>query len=263
MTAEEINKKYIKEFTNDEPLEILEDFFIYPVTMEDFFDFNIYTAVLTLDKNKTKDPKIISMSYLDYLLHIFDEELQEYEEDDKKYPFFYWCFYNLIKIVTKNKYPDINYYKDPEINRNVIVINDCKLNKKQFEELRLSILVQNSPDYNEDYINPELKQDLESASKLRNKNNQMCGIEKQQFAICMGLGCTLEYVRSMTMRKFYIALEMIDKKLHYEMYKQASISGMVEFKEDIKHYLIENNHTLENEVVDSTQFKNKIIGSNN
>ena len=44
---------------------------------------------------------------------------------------------------------------------------------------------------------------------------------------------------------------MIDKKLHYEIYKTASMSGMVEFKTEIEHYLSETDTIgIEDRVID-------------
>ena len=66
----------------------------------------------------------------------------------------------------------------------------------------------------------------------------------------------------MTIRKFDIALELIDKKLHYTIAKQASLSGFVEFKQEITHYLIEDNKGIDDSVVDYSQFKNKLDSVN-
>ncbi len=66
----------------------------------------------------------------------------------------------------------------------------------------------------------------------------------------------------MTIRKFFIALEMIDKKLHYTILKQASLSGFVEFKQEITHYLVEDNRSIGDSVVDYSQFQNKINSVN-
>ena len=110
---------------------------------------------------------------------------------------------------------------------------------------------QNIPDYKEEDINPDLKKDLEEKRRLENKGKKTVSIEKQIMAIVISSSLTFEDVLNLTIRKFYIVLEMIDKKLHYEIYKTASMSGMVEFKTEIEHYLSETDTIgIEDRVID-------------
>ena len=107
-----------------------------------------------------------------------------------------------------------------------------------------------------------MAEDLKKADEIRNKGKTPSDIEKQEMAVVIGSSLTLEDVKNMTIRKFYIALELIDKKLHYTIAKQASLSGFVEFKQEITHYLIEDNRGIEDSVIDYSQFKDKLNSAN-
>ena len=60
MTVAEIKERYLIEFTNDEPINFC-GLVIYPILLKNYYDFCIYSNVLTIEKNSTNDPKIISM----------------------------------------------------------------------------------------------------------------------------------------------------------------------------------------------------------
>lgn len=242
---------YNQEILNDEPVELFPNLIIYPIIMKSYILFLLTSSILKIEKNKVNDPKIISMSYLDYLIYLIEGNSQDYNPDILKSLL---CM--LIDLVTKTENSQISYRKIK--GKTHIIINGVELNKGEFDKLRYFILYQNIPDYKEEYINPELEKELELANEIKNRGKTPCSIEKQEMAVVIGSSLTLEDVRNLTIRKFFIALEMIDKKMNYVMQKTASLSGFVEFKEEITHYLIEKKHTINDDVIDYQQFKNKI-----
>lgn len=249
--------QYNSEFLNDEPVELFDGIIIYPVIMHDYIKFSLSSSVLKINKNDTNDPKIISMSYLDYLIYLIREENKESNEESVR--LISNLLVMLISLVLREDNPEIGYGTD-EKGKNYIKINGVLLYKKEFEKMRYFILYQNIPDYSEKYINPELEKDLRKAEEIRNRGKKPCDIEKQEMAVVIGSSLTLEDVKKMTIRKFYIALEMIDKKLSYTMLKTAELSGFVTFKEEIVHYLVEKEDNEYN-VIDYDQFKNQINNS--
>ena len=46
----------------------------YPAMMRDYLNFHFYASCLLLEKNSVPDPKVISMSYLEYLYSISDDK---------------------------------------------------------------------------------------------------------------------------------------------------------------------------------------------
>ena len=75
----------------------------------------------------------------------------------------------------------------------------------------------------------------------------------------MASGISLNDIYSMPIRKFIIMLEMESKYTFYKIFKQAEMSGMVEFKQDIPYYLDETVTTVG---IDYDSFKNKINSAN-
>jgi hypothetical protein len=77
--AESESKKYVQQFeryfTNDEPVPY-KDLLIYPAQVKDYFDFYMAVNILTIEKNKIPDPKVISMSYLDFIFYQMDNDLE-------------------------------------------------------------------------------------------------------------------------------------------------------------------------------------------
>ena len=63
----------------------------------------------------------------------------------------------------------------------------------------------------------------------------------------------------MSIRKFQLAFEIMEKKTNYLILKQASMSGFVTFKNEINHYLMENDVEEQTEgTVEAQSFINKI-----
>lgn len=234
--------KYEQELTNDEPINF-NGLLIYPVTVRDYFKFMAFSNILCIDKNSIPDPNIISMSYLDFLIYLMTQT----GEESNSYSY---AFYELLKMCLRKD--DFNIYYGKDENKKIFLkIDDTKIFKKDFNELKDIIMHQNIPDYKEEDINPDLKKDLEEKRRLENKGKKTVSIEKQIMAIVISSSLTFEDVLNLTIRKFYIVLEMIDKKLHYEIYKTASMSGMVEFKTEIEHYLSETDTIgIEDRVID-------------
>ena len=68
----------------------------------------------------------------------------------------------------------------------------------------------------------------------------------------------IDDVKNLSIRKFYIIGQVMDRKLHYSIYKQASVSGFVEFKQPIIHYLKKNIDLLENKVTTVETLKSNL-----
>lgn len=254
MMNNEISTIYKQNLINDEPIEIVEGFKIYPVKMRDYIMYATCSRILQIDKNSINDPAIISMSYLDFLIHLI-------EQDNKSGVIgTVFMFQSLFSMVTNDNNCDIRYYKD-EKGKTVLSINGTEFRKKEFDKLRNYILCQNSPDYKDEYINPDLKADIDKANELRNRGIKPKDIEYLIMSVVLGTGMSYEQVLDMTIRRFHIASGLIEDKLTWQMATQAKLNGFVEIKQPIPHYLSESNNGIENSVVDYAQFKDKIANA--
>lgn len=213
----------------DKPVPF-KDLLIYPIRMEDYLEFMAFSECLTIDKNSIPDAKIISMSYLGYLM--------EYTTMDNL-----WIA-KLDRILRlslndKDRSLDIKYgYNDN--NKPILMIGDLSMDGGVFDEL-IDIICEQNMIEKEDYsISKEVRDALKSARDFRNRGGaKMAGLEDQIAALVSSTSLTVDDVCKLTIRKFTKIIERLDAKLHYQIYLAASMSGMVTFKDTsfIKHWL--------------------------
>lgn len=96
-------KKYDKFFTYDKPVEYKE-LKIYPVKMCDYLDFFNSVNCIMIEKNKIPDPKIIKMSYLDFLFHMI--------KNDENGEIISFMFLRLMQLCLHIESEDIQYRYD-------------------------------------------------------------------------------------------------------------------------------------------------------
>lgn len=144
---------------------------------------------------------------------------------------------------TKNEGHDIHriesikFDKD-EKNKDILKINDVPINSSEYDILRNIVLYYNIPDYDDEYIDPELKKDLEEVARLKNPNNVQPSLEKQESCIISACSAyTYETIKEISIRKLVILLRTIDAQLHYFAYRQAEASGFVTFKNELTHWI--------------------------
>jgi hypothetical protein len=213
---------------------------IYPVKVKDYVLFGAYSQCLTIDKNSIPDPKIISMTYLEY---IYDTAKNE---DEKPYLIF---FDRLLGL----SLPEDESFKDPTVSlkrygwskeepsRPIFVINDEPYNSDDFEIIREIIAQQNMVELIDENISKEVRDSLEEAREFKRKlsGNKSASTEDYIISLASATGWTFEYIYSMSIRKFVKSIRRLDNLIHYKIYLAASMSGMVKFEDTsfIKHWL--------------------------
>lgn len=119
-----------------------------------------------------------------------------------------------------------------------ISINGIKIDPNEYELLKNIVLYYNIPDYDDEYIDPELKAELEEVARLKNPNNIQPSLEKQMSCIISACGSyTYETLQEISIRKLVLLLRTIDARLHYFAYRQAEASGFVSFKNELTHWI--------------------------
>ena len=221
-------KQYQTNFAFDEPCEY-KGLKIYPIKLKEYLFFGFSVECLLIDKNSLPDPRVISMSYLDFILDGADSENNNLE---KLYGLFYLC--------AKTDMEKISVHKDVK-GKNFLRIGKVEINASEFEDIKGIIIEQNLievPDYT---IQKEIRDKIEEGKRITSKGSKMAGLEDQMVAVSIATGIPLEQVYDMSYRKFTKAIERTDMLIHYKIFLQASMSGMVEFKDKsfIKHWLKE------------------------
>lgn len=226
-----------------------------PVKVADYFNFFSVISCLLIEKNKIPDPKIISMSYLDYLFY-----LRAHQENGYLY---IMMLNELLKLTCKIKEDDIRYKKDKK-GHIILILNGIEYDKKDFDNIKKIICYQNMPDYDDRYIDPKFKEACEEAEKYKNKDLTNATLEDKIDCIVTSTSYKYEEVYDLTIRKFYRVLRRVGYKLNYQICKTAEMSGMVKFKSSIPDWM--GNLSVEkykDVLVDYNEFKGKISKVNN
>jgi hypothetical protein len=249
--------EYEEFYTFDDPVPI-NGLFLYPVQMRQYIYFYENIGVLLFNKNRIPDPQIISMSYLAFIYYISWQNnvfLKMLEN------LLYLCF-----RLDKEKY-EIDFNADKK-NKPCININEkntknkWQLSYKDFREIRKIICDQNLVEFPDEKIDPKLEAVLLEAQALKNKlegNLKIISLEDQMVSVVINSSFTFESIYSLPIRKFVKILERKNKEMHYLIYKTASLSGMVEFKEKIVHYLYDDGRGKYDEFfTDYDEYKGKV-----
>lgn len=249
--------QHIKELYYDEPISY-KDLIIFPVKMKDYLEFHYAVNCLLVEKNNIPDIKIISMSYLRALYYLAVNQNQ---------PYLYMVRMLFCLVLRKPLDTEIKFYVDNN-DKAFFEVEGVKYSADDFDEIAKIIMEQNSIKPIDYTVQKEIRDELEKAKKYRERinKNKMCSLEDQMICVLISTSLKLEDIYELTIRKFEKILSRVDAKLHYQIYKQASMSGFVEFKDEnaIAHWMsdLENKDPYKEEKVDMEDLSNKIDNIN-
>jgi len=241
--------KYEVYFTFDQPVPY-KSLKIHPVMMKDFIWFNMLVDCLTIDKNSIPNVKVIQMSYLEYLFESDSEENKNIAKLDA-----------LLKLVLKDDI--VISYGMNENKKPMIKIGDDLFDGNDFENIKEIICLYNDVELVDDMIEKSIRDNIKEAERLRMKmsGNKMANLEDQIVAIMISTALRMEDIGNLSIRKFSKALARIDHKLHYQIYMNASMSGMVKFKDKsvLRHWLSDlSRDRLAENSISMEDFRNKM-----
>jgi hypothetical protein len=219
----------------------------YPVSMKDYFQFNMYSKCLTIDKNSIPDPKIITMSNLEYM-YFMTKTKEEGTKTEEEEPLLVW-FDRLLSLCLKNdeSFSDIEEsikrYGYNERKKPIFYVDSEEYSANDFEEIKNIIAKQNMVELVDENISKEVRDSLEEAREFKRKlsKSKPGSIEDYIISLSIITGWKPEYIYSMSIRRFTKSIRRLDNLIHYKIYLQASMSGMVEFKDKsfMKHWLVD------------------------
>lgn len=206
-------------FYFDKPVNYLLDknnyIKIFPVMLEDSEIFLSSMDILTIDKNSIPDTKIIQMSYLQFL---FEKQLQDRINQQK--------LLNILILCLKMKRPSIKLDRN---NRPIIIDlnenNIVNINSKQFDEIKRIILYQNLIDYDDEYINPELKKNIEESNYLKNRNIEVPTLERKIAIITAHTGISKQEQLKMTYRSHSLLFDEVYEETEYTTLYPLAVFG--------------------------------------
>ena len=223
-----------------------KNFLVKPVKMVDYIKFHKSVVCLLLDKNSVPDIEVISMSYLEYLLHL-----------GKENPVYFLMLDQLLRIVLSVRLIDeegnqsiseLTHKDDIQFLTNYtgLVIKGETLTGEDFDTLKAIICEQNQIEPIDETISKEVRDEMEKAEAYKRKQNEnkICSLEDQLVAVVIKTGLSFEYLHEITIRKFSKILERADHAMHYEIYMEGVITGSVKMKNGKmpKHWLADLNN---------------------
>ena len=249
--------EHIKELYFDEPIPYKE-LLIYPVTMKDYLEFHWLVSCLLIDKNSIPDINVISMSYLRFLY---------YNAANNDEPYVYMVKMLLCMVLHIEFNEEMNFYVD-ENDKAFFKVRGIAYSGSDFDEIVKIIFEQNCITPIDNTIQKEVRDALEKAEefKMQQTKQKMCSLEEQMICVLISTPLKLEDIYKLTIRKFEKILQRVDAKLHYQIYLNASMSGMVKFKDEsvIQHWMndLTKDDRYSDVKVDMDTMRNKIESVN-
>ena len=180
-------------FTFDLPvpysLKCGKKIYISPVNIKNSNLFRFSTPVFMADKDSIPDPKIIQMSYLQFISDVLINN-----NDD-----FRILLGNLLVLCLNLKSP--NLLKD-EMNRPYIYDNNLKISitHKEFDDIKRIILHQNLLRFDDEYISPDIKAMMNRVDKIKHGNVVEPSLERKMAIITAHCGLSKKDQEEYTMR---------------------------------------------------------------
>lgn len=247
--------------TFDFPIEYKKLKF-YPIKVKDYFYYTIFSQCLTIDKNSIPDPEVISMGYLQYLFYLTIQ-------NPEKTPYLLW-FDRLLALSLrdeesfKDAEKSLDRYSSEKSGKISFTINGEKYGESDFLEIKKIISEQNLLELPDENISKEVRDSLEYAREYKAKlqGTKSGSFEDYMVSLAVATGWSYEYIYELSIRKFLNSIKRLDNLIHYKIFLQASMSGMVEFKDKsfIKHWLsdLSEGTKYEDVSVELSDMENKI-----
>ena len=235
---------------------------IYPIKISDQILFSHYSQCFLIEKNHTRDINIISMTELEYLYRAT-------EQDMETHPYLLW-FDRALSLCLKDDESfseiknSIDRYKYDEKGNPFFEISGERYTDKDFNEIKEIVCEQNLLELPDMSVSKEVKDSLKKAQEYKNRLN---GVKQGSFedyivSLSVATGWTMEYIYSLTIRKFIKSIQRLDNLIHYKIYLSASMSGFVEFKDKsfIKHWMasLENKDKYSDVSLDLEEVRGKL-----
>lgn len=171
--------------------------FIRPVLLKDSMIFIQSCDLLDIDKNSSSDVEAIQMSYLRYLS---ERVLQHQDEQIAKA-----SKQKLVNICILCLGMELPYLAKNE--RGKLVLRDLKhefitVTEKEFEDIRRIIMHQNFSDYDDEYIDPDLKKAMNEVKALKAAKLAPVSTERRMNIVMAHCGYSKDAIKSMTYRAF-------------------------------------------------------------
>lgn len=242
----------------DDPFPYNENITLYPVTMKDVILFQSLSSAITVRKNSVfHSKKIIKMDYLSFLFFALGNTELENEYNILGLSQYLLFAIKLLQLCCKDQ--------NVKISQEGIFINDKIIAPEMFDDLRRIIIIQNDIDFDiDEFLNYDTEQRLLKAQKDLNKDDIKATIEDYIDSLVIAMNTTEEYIKNMTIRKFWRYIKRYQLHERYTITKTGEYSGMISLKEPIKHWMmsLEDDDKYKDLKANENSLKEKIANAN-
>lgn len=216
------------------PIQYNKHITLHPVTMNDIILFQVLSQSIIVRKNSIfHEKKIIKMSYLEFLIYCYGNKDIETQYGIQGLSQYIIYAIQLLKLCCKNA--DIKISEQTGL----IMINNEIITPDIFDDLRRIIIIQNSIDFEiDEFLNYDTEKSLLKAESVQNMYRNKVTIEDYIDSLIIILNTTEERIMNMSIRKFWRYIKRFKLYEDYTIAKTGEASGMVKYKEPIKHWII-------------------------
>ena len=219
-----------------------------PLTKSEVFKDSI--DILMVDKNALPSVEIIQMSYLQFLTEVLF--LQEPKQAQKLGILLSLCCgLTAPKIFLDDKYKA--YIKDEGAG--------IEITAQEFDDIVKIILHQNILNFDDSYVNPELRKAMREVDELRNKGKDMPTVERKMAIIMSHTGISKTEQMKMTMRTHDLLFEEVAGEVRYSA--AAPIYIYANKMSELDDWIYRNKKNKFNDYVTSIDEYNRSMGNNN
>lgn len=215
---------YIRDvyFTFDKPvpydLKCGYTLYVQPIKLKDSMIFSTSYGILDIDKNLSTEVEVIQMSYLQYLSERVFVALESSKQQLVNICLLCLGF-TIPEIIQddKGKYLLVNIARKEDTGE---YYPEFFITAKEFDDIKRIILYQNLPNFDDEYVNPELKENMAEYDQLKNKDIVMPSLERRIAIISSHCGISKQEQIEMTMRSHNILFNEVVGEVEF-MSKRA------------------------------------------
>lgn len=229
---------------------------IKPILVKDYPIYEMSKGILEINKNEMNDINIIKMSYLEFIFNLISVDVKY---NNALINLCRLCLgYDKLAIGTHN-------------NKRCLLLCDQNntvkyiITAKEFDEIAKIILNQNDANYDNRYVNPEVKELMAEYYKVRHNDIRTPSLEEKKAYVVSKTGININQINDMCYRLFDLIYNSCVNSEIYFAQKMVQCSYKYDVKEDVKHPLFEKKKDPYAEIFeDTTILSNKgITGAEN
>lgn len=243
-----------------------QNFTLYPVKVKQSYFWDRSAHILLVDKEYANNVEIIQMSYLRYLIEWGVHEQKVLDSLSSILSIVLQLEDRLLELDVNEKQEFsivIPKVKQGSDGLKPVYQNAIRISEKEFEDLRKIILFQNVRDWDDEYVDPDVKKSIDEYYRILNKQGAHVEMERKIAAVVSQTGLTLNEIQEMPYRMFQNIYDSMVERIDYEILKVAEIHG-AEFKKPIEHWVNRNARNKYDEAfVSYDKVESKITGKGN